>query len=245
MRPNVLSSAAMAEGYFANDETRAERVRDLFDTIAPRYDLINDLQSLWLHRHWKKRLISLAKPGPGQRALDLCCGTGDVALALAVRGVEVTGMDFSQPMLDRATARDEKQSVTFTQGDALNTELPDNHFDIVTIAYGLRNLADFKAGLCEMHRVTKPGGRILILDFGKPTFGLWRWMYFTYLKIAVPLFGKIFCRDAPAYAYIHESLEHYPAQEGVDAGLRELNCRDRAIHKILGGAMTLNTAVKQ
>ena len=113
MRPNVLSSAAMAEGYFANDETRAERVRALFDTIAPRYDFINDLQSLWLHRRWKKRLITLANPTASQRALDLCCGTGDVALALAARGADVTGMDFSQAMLDRASARDKIKSITF------------------------------------------------------------------------------------------------------------------------------------
>jgi len=235
----------MAEGYFANDETRAERVRALFDTIAPRYDFINDLQSLWLHRRWKKRLITLANPTAGQRALDLCCGTGDVALALAARGADVTGMDFSQAMLDRASARDKNKSITFTKGDAMETGLPDNHFDIVTMAYGLRNLADFEAGLREIHRVTKPGGRILVLDFGKPAFTPWHWLYFTYLKIAVPLFGKIFCRDAPAYAYIHESLEHYPAQQGVDKGLRELDCCDCTIHKILGGAMTINIAVKQ
>lgn len=244
MRSNVLSSAAMAEGYFANDATRAERVRDLFDSIAPRYDFINDLQSFWLHRRWKKRLVDLAQPAAGQRALDLCCGTGDVALALAARGVEVTGLDFSQPMLDCAMARDPQKSVTFTQGNALETGLPDDRFDIVTMAYGLRNLAEFNAGLREMHRVTKPGGRILVLDFGKPAFRPWRWLYFTYLKMAVPLFGKIFCRDAPAYAYIHESLEHYPAQTGVEKSLRELGCRDCTVHTILGSAMTINVAVK-
>ena len=92
----------MAEGYFSSKATRAGRVQKLFDTIAPRYDLINDLQSLWLHRHWKKRLVKLADPSEGQRALDLCCGTGDVAFALAQYGAEVIGIDFSQPMLDLA-----------------------------------------------------------------------------------------------------------------------------------------------
>ena len=95
-----------------------------------------------------------------------------------------------------------------------------------------------------MHRVAKPGGRIMVLDFGKPSFAPWRWAYFTYLKWMVPVFGKIFCRDAPAYAYIHESLEHYPAQDGVDQMLRKLGCHNVAIHRILGSAMTINYGVK-
>ena len=235
---------AMAEGYFSSDETRAERVQNLFEVIAPRYDLINDLQSLWLHRYWKRRLVSLSNPSSGQRALDLCCGTGDVAFGLAARGVEVTGMDFSQAMLEHARERNSASEVNFQWGDALNTELPDNHFDIVTIAYGLRNLADFEGGLKEMYRVTKPGGRILILDFGRPAFGPWRWVYSTYLRWMVPVFGRVFCSDAPAYAYIHESLENYPAQDGVEKILRELDCSEVALHRILGSAMTINVGVK-
>ena len=234
----------MAGGYFSNDATRAERVRDLFDAIAPRYDLINDLQSLGLHRHWKKRLVALADARADQRALDLCCGTGDIAFALARSGAEVTGIDFSQPMLDQATARDREKTVTFLQGDALETKQPDNHFDLVTIAYGLRNLASVEAGLAEMRRVAKPGGKILVLDFGQPSNRFLRFWYHGYLKYAVPLFGKTFCRNAPAYAYIHESLENYPAQDGVDKILRELGCEQTEIHRILGSTMTINVAVK-
>lgn len=234
----------MVKGYFADDETRAERVQQLFDTIAPRYDLINNLQSLGLHHHWKRRFVALANPDRSDHALDLCCGTGDVSFALAESGTQVTGLDFSPAMLDHAKARDELNRVDFQRGDALVTGFPDNHFDIVTIAYGLRNLADFEGGLREMHRVTKPGGRIMVLDFGKPSFAPWRWAYFTYLKWMVPVFGKLFCRDAPAYTYIHESLEHYPAQDGVDKTLRKLDCRKVAIHRILGSAMTINYGVK-
>lgn len=167
----------MAEGYFSNDETRAERVRDLFDTIAPRYDFINDLQSLWLHRHWKNRLVALANPRSGQRALDLCCGTGDIAFALADCGADVVALDFSKPMLDQAIRRNRDLTVTFREGDALDTRLPDDHFDCVTIAFGLRNLASFENGLREMYRLTKPGGKMLVLDFGKPGFAPWRWIY--------------------------------------------------------------------
>jgi demethylmenaquinone methyltransferase/2-methoxy-6-polyprenyl-1,4-benzoquinol methylase len=234
----------MAEGYFSKDETRAQRVRDLFDTIAPRYDFINDLQSLGLHRRWKNRLVALAEPAKGQRALDLCCGTGDIALALARRGAEVTGLDFSQPMLDQATARDREKTVTFLPGDALETKQPENHFDLVTIAYGLRNLASVEAGLREMHRVAKPGGKLLVLDFGQPPNRFLRFWYRGYLKYAVPIFGRIFCRNAPAYAYIHESLENYPAQDGVDKILCELGCEQTEIHRILGSTMTINVGVK-
>ena len=211
---------------------------------ASRYDLINDLQSLWLHRHWKKRLVKLAGPAEGQRVLDLCCGTGDVAFTLAQCGADVIGIDFSQPMLNHATARNSELKVTFLHGDALDTKQPANHFDLVTIAYGLRNLASFEDGLREMHRVAKPGGKLLVLDFGKPSFAPWRWFYFSYLKWMVPWFGRIFCRDAPAYAYIHESLENYPAQDGVAKTMRELGCQDIVIHRILGSAMTINVGVK-
>ena len=126
----------------------------------------------------------------------------------------------------------------------LDTKQPDNHFDLVTIAYGLRNLTNFKGGLREMHRVAKPGGKLLVLDFGKPSFAPWRWFYFGYLKWMVPWFGRIFCRDAPAYAYIHESLENYPAQDGVAEMMHELGCQDIVIHRILGSAMTINVGVK-
>jgi demethylmenaquinone methyltransferase / 2-methoxy-6-polyprenyl-1,4-benzoquinol methylase len=240
----VLSSAAMGGGYFTNDTTRAERVRDLFDAIAPRYDLINDLQSLWLHRSWKKRFVALANPRSGQRALDLCCGTGDIAFALARNGADVTGLDFSKPMLDQANRRNCDLTVTFREGDVLETGLPDDHFDCVTIAFGLRNLVSFENGLREMHRLTKPGGKMLVLDFGKPTFAPWRWIYFCYLKWIVPWFGRLICRDAPAYAYIHESLENYPAQAGVEKVMHELGCKEITIHRILGSAMTINVGVK-
>ncbi|MSR43596.1 MAG: bifunctional demethylmenaquinone methyltransferase/2-methoxy-6-polyprenyl-1,4-benzoquinol methylase UbiE [Pedosphaera sp.] len=237
----------MGNAYYAPDATRATKVSALFARIAPRYDLINDLQSFGLHRLWKRRLVRLAAARPGLHALDLCCGTGDVAFALARAGAGVTGLDFSEEML--AMAKQRKPSagtgqVEFLHGDALQTPFPDAHFDVVTISYGLRNLADFTGGLREMHRVTRPGGRLVILDFGKPPNRLWRSLYFGYLRFAVPVFGRIFCGDAAAYAYILESLQHYPAQEGVATALRELGCANVGVTHLLGGAMSLNYAEK-
>jgi demethylmenaquinone methyltransferase / 2-methoxy-6-polyprenyl-1,4-benzoquinol methylase len=240
----------MPESFYAADETRAQRVNDLFATIAPRYDLINDLQSFGLHRAWKRRLIQLAEVRAGTQALDVCCGTGDVAFALANAGAKVTGCDFSEPMLQVARERLRSRSsrgneaLTFLHADALHLPLPPNTFDIVTVAYGLRNLADFRAGLTEMLRVLKPGGKLLILDFGKPDFAPWRAIYFAYLKLFVPLFGKIFCGNSATHAYILESLKKYPAQRGIAAMLTELGCRDVQIENLLGGVMSINTAVK-
>ncbi len=237
----------MGNAYYAPDATRAAKVSALFARIAPRYDLINDLQSFGLHRLWKRRLVRLADARRGLRALDLCCGTGDVAFALARAGAEVTGLDFSQEMLAVAKQRTPSigaGQIAFLHGDALKMPFPDAHFDIITLSYGLRNLADFTGGLAEMHRVTRPGGRFVILDFGKPPNRLWRSLYFGYLRFAVPIFGRFFCGDAAAYAYILESLQHYPAQEGVAAALRGLGCANVRVTNLLGGAMSLNYAEK-
>jgi len=238
----------MGNRFYEAGEGRAERVNDLFAAIAPRYDLINDLQSFGLHRWWKRRLIQFAAVQPGEAALDLCCGTGDVAFALAEAGARVTGMDFSAPMLAVAEARKvkvgEAAGPVFLQGDALRTPFPDAHFDVVTISYGLRNLASVDEGLREMWRVLKPGGRLLVLDFGKPDNAVWRGAYFAYLRFAVPVFGRLFCKNAAAYAYILESLQHYPAQRGVDEKLRALGAANARIVNFLGGVMSINVAEK-
>ena len=234
----------MSNTFFAPGEQRAAKVNDLFATIARRYDLINDLQSLGLHRRWKHRVVELAAAAPGVRALDLCCGTGDLALALARRGAEVTGLDFSAPMLEVANRRKAGANPVFIQGDAMQIPFPDQSFDIVTMGYGLRNLASWEKGLAEMHRVAKPGARIIILEFGKPANPLWRSLYFTHLKCSVPLTGWLFCGNAQAYAYILESLKHYPAQLAVAAKMREMKFNNVRVENCLGGAMAINYAEK-
>jgi len=239
----------MVNKYYQPGDERAKKVGDLFASIAPRYDLINDLQSFGLHRAWKRRLVRLARPLPGERALDLCCGTGDIAFALARSGLDVVGLDFSEPMLAVARARskasrdarpDSPPAPEFIQGDAQQIPFPDNQFDLVTIGYGLRNLASWEAGLMEMKRVAKPGGRLLVLDFGKPENALWRALYFSYLRWMLPIFGKLFCHDWQAYAYIFESLMNYPAQKGVAAKMEKLNLADIRMLNLMGGVMSIN-----
>jgi demethylmenaquinone methyltransferase/2-methoxy-6-polyprenyl-1,4-benzoquinol methylase len=236
--------------YYAPGEARSARVNDLFGRIARRYDLLNDLQSFGLHRHWKRRVVALARVTPGARALDLCCGTGDLAFALAQRGAEVTGLDFSAQMLEVAKNRSGRmkagtrepgsQNPNFIQGDALQLPFAENTFDILTVGYGLRNLASWERGLEEMRRVARPGARVIVLDFGKPANPLWRAAFFGHLKISVPLIGLLFCGNASAYAYILESLKHYPAQVAVAEKMRALNLTRLQVINLVGGAMAIN-----
>jgi demethylmenaquinone methyltransferase/2-methoxy-6-polyprenyl-1,4-benzoquinol methylase len=237
--------------FYAPDERRAAKVNDLFAAIAGRYDLLNDLQSFGLHRLWKRRVVRLARVRPDDRALDLCCGTGDISFALARAGAETTGLDFSEKMLEVAKCRSRKKTPLsafrtpqFIQGDAMAIPFPDNSFDVVTVGYGLRNLADWKRGLDEMNRVAKPGARLVVLDFGKPPNALWRKIYFTHLKCSVPLMGWLFCGNAQAYAYILESLKNWPAQTGVAEKMRELKLSNVRVINLLGGAMAINFGEK-
>ena len=239
----------MSNVYYAPGEQRAAKVNALFARIARRYDLINDLQSFGLHRRWKRQVVALARSTPGTRALDLCCGTGDISFALAKSGAAVTGLDFSPQMLAVAATRQRQlktpvPDLKFIQGDAQQLPFPDHSFDAVTVGYGLRNLTNWPLGLAEMKRVARPGGRIIVLDFGKPANALWRSLYFTHLRLSVPLIGLLFCGDASAYAYILESLRHYPAQLAVAEKMRELQLTNVRVINLLGGAMAINYGEK-
>jgi len=243
--PRASVASLMPNKYYVRGEDRAAKVHDLFAVVASRYDLINDLQSFGLHRLWKRRLIQLAQPGRGDRILDLCCGTGDIAFGLARSGAYVVGLDFSPEMLRVAQRRaNSAAEIHWVRGDALRLPFDDEEFEALTVGYGLRNLANFETAILEMLRVLKHRGRLVILDFGKPENPIWRRIYFAYLGWFVPLFGKVFCGDAATHRYILESLKHYPAQRGVAALMAEMDCeRVRAIN-LMGGVMSINYGEK-
>lgn len=240
----------MSNAYYQPGSARAGKVNELFASIAPRYDRINDLQSFGMHHRWKDRLAALANLKPGNHALDVCCGTGDITERLAARGAKTVGLDFTAEMLEVARERAVKLpahqpgQLTYVQGDAMKLPFADNSFEAVTVGFGLRNLAEWQAGLREMHRVASPGGRLLVLDFGRPDNALWRFLYFSYLRIVVPVYGKLFCDNWSAYAYILESLKAYPAQRGVERAMRELACGDVRVINFFGGAMSINYGTK-
>jgi len=252
----------MGNSFFDPGQQRGPKVNALFDKIAPRYDLINDLQSFGLHRYWKRRLIQLGNLKSGTKALDICCGTADLALAMARAGAEVVGLDFSEHMLGVAQTRAKAQANAtssgvrpgkdpksgsnpiFIRGDAQRIPLAEDSFEIVTIGYGLRNLVSWEIGLEEMLRVTKPGGHLLVLEFGKPGNALWRSTYYCYLRSIVPVLGRVFAGSWSAYAYILESLRHYPGQQGVARKMRELRMNNVRVIDLLGGVMSINCGEK-
>ena len=235
-------------GTESDSTSHTQKVDQLFGSIAVRYDLVNDIQSLGLHQVWKRRVVVLANFKEGETGLDLCCGTGDIAIGLAKRGGALVGMDLNRPMLLQAAIRLAKrgdQCVRLAQADALKLPLRNHSLDLVTIGYGLRNLGSMEDGLREITRVLKPGGRLLILDFGKPANRLLRSAYYLYLAWILPVFGWLCCGNASAYAYILDSLKKYPAQKGVAAKLDLLGYKSVQIIDIMGGTMSIHVAIKQ
>ena len=227
----------MANTYYRFDDQRAAQVHRLFARIARRYDLLNDVMTLGWHRYWKRRLVHLAGPAPV--VLDLCCGTGD--LARRFRG-RVIGVDFTAEMLRIAQAR--QPAGCWLCADALRLPFPDHSFDVVSVGYGLRNLADLPAGLREVYRVLRPGGKLLALDLGKPAAAWWRKLFFAHLRFHLPWLGRWSCGDPDAYAYILASLENYPAQRGVRQLMETVGYQACGYEEFVGGAMAINFGIK-
>jgi demethylmenaquinone methyltransferase/2-methoxy-6-polyprenyl-1,4-benzoquinol methylase len=240
--------------YYDPGLARAEKVNSLFSRIARRYDLVNDLQSLGLHRLWKNSVAKMAVSHTGCQVLDVCCGSGDIAFRMQKLGAQVTAVDFNAPMLEVAEQRsrctDETAGakadvpIQFMRGDAMNLPFLAHSFDSVTIGYGLRNLSDWRAGVREMLRVLKPGGKLVILDCGKPENPILRALFYGYLKTIVPLLGLVFSGDSQAYAYLLVSLQHFPGAKGIAADLKRAGMTDITIKTPGLGAMSLVAARK-
>jgi len=231
--------------YLSYDSERAPRVREMFSRLAWRYDLVNDVMSFGLHRLWKRQTVELALRGARRppRVLDLCCGSGDLSFLAEDRGAgTVVGADFTLPMLAVARRRraTESRRSTFLQADALRLPFADGTFDVITIGYGLRNVADIPAALAEMRRVLAPGGRAAVLDFGKPDHPLAALLYRAYLRTMMPAVGWIFHGDPETYLYIPESLARFPAQRGVEGLMREAGFVDAGYENRLLGTMGIN-----
>ncbi|MEO8432068.1 MAG: bifunctional demethylmenaquinone methyltransferase/2-methoxy-6-polyprenyl-1,4-benzoquinol methylase UbiE [Acidobacteriota bacterium] len=240
----------MTNKYLSYDEKRAPRVREMFSRLAWRYDLVNDVMSFGMHRAWKRRTVRLGFEGlaGARRWLDLCCGTGDMAFLaeqMAGRydpGLRVFGLDFTLPMLAVAARRKTRDArkTAFAQGDALRLPFPDGAFDVITVGYGLRNIAEPEAALVEMRRVLAPGGRCVILDFGKPQNRVASVLYKAFLRTMMPTVGWLFHRDPETYLYIPESLARYPGQVGVRALMEKAGFQNSRFEEKLLGTMGIN-----
>src|SRR5215203_5604946 len=231
-------------------DSKSRYVRGLFSTIADRYDLITVLLSFGLDARWKERLVALSASGPGTRALDLACGTGDIAFTLRRRGAAVVGLDVTHRMLVLASEKRERQreqragGPAFVAGDMMALPFPDNSFDVVTTGYGLRNVPDINGSLDEIRRVLKPGGQLLSLDFDRPEQTLMRVVYLSYLTVVGSALGLVLHRDPDTYRYIPESIRRYPGARALVTLMEQRGFGNASWRRVLGGFMSIHVATK-
>ena len=216
-----------------------DAVRTMFDRIAPVYDAMNHAMTVGLDRRWRRE-TARAAVSPGDRVLDACCGTGDLALAdLHAGGARVTGLDFSERMLERARAK--SSEVEWVQGDAQQLPFEDASFDAATVGFGVRNLDDLERGLAELRRVLKPGGRVAILEITKPS-GLLAPFYRLWFDGFVPLLGKVLPGGA-AYTYLPASVRRFPGPDELAGLLRGAGFEDVRWRTFAGGIVALHIGV--
>ncbi|WP_347331548.1 bifunctional demethylmenaquinone methyltransferase/2-methoxy-6-polyprenyl-1,4-benzoquinol methylase UbiE [Marinimicrobium locisalis] len=232
-------------------EEKAGRVADVFHSVAARYDVMNDLMSGGIHRLWKRFTIELAGVRAGQKVLDIAGGTGDLSYAFARRvGDEglVVLADINESMLnvgrDRLTDRGVAGNLQYTQADAQYLPFPDNTFDCITIAFGLRNVTDKDLALASMLRVLKPGGRLLVLEFSKPDNPLLEKAYDAYSFKLLPFMGKVVANDADSYRYLAESIRMHPDQETLKAMMEKAGFVNTEYHNMTGGVVALHKGIK-
>jgi demethylmenaquinone methyltransferase/2-methoxy-6-polyprenyl-1,4-benzoquinol methylase len=217
-----------------------DAVRDMFDRIAPVYDLMNRVMSLGLDVRWR-RMTARAVVRPDDRVLDVCCGTGDLALADLEAGGNVTGLDFSERMLARA--RRKSDAIEWVRGDATALPFPEDTFDAVTVGFGVRNLADLESGLRELARVLRPGGRLGCLEITRPT-GALRPFFRLWFDGLVPLAGRVL-PGGSAYTYLPASVRRFPGPEDLAAVMERAGFAAIRWKLLGGGIVALHTAAKQ
>ena len=231
-------------------EEKTARVRGVFDSVADNYDLMNDLMSGGLHRLWKRFALAQTGLRPGQCALDVASGTGDLGAGLA-RQVGKQGLavltDINREMLsrgrDRLIDRGLAANVRFVIANAEALPFPDRSFDCVTIGFGLRNVTDKPAALAAMRRVLKPGGRLLVLEFSKPTLEILKPAYDAYSFNVLPRLGGVIAGDAASYRYLAESIRMHPDQGTLAGMMREAGFDDARWHNLAGGVVALHVGV--
>jgi demethylmenaquinone methyltransferase / 2-methoxy-6-polyprenyl-1,4-benzoquinol methylase len=245
-----VSSGTEAESSIPerDSEEFATEVRGMFDRIAGVYDLMNSAMTAGLHHQWRERAVDRAEVGPGSDALDLCTGTGDLALALRRRigpDGRVVGSDFSEPMLELARRKsgDEGLPVEFGWADALELPYGDESFDAVTIGFGARNLADLDTGLSEMARVLRPGGRLVILEITRPQREPLASFYSLWFDRLVPVIGSV-AGDSDAYSYLPNSVRSFPEPQKLAAMIDSAGLAEIRWLLLAGGIIAIHSATK-
>lgn len=234
-----------------NVEEKAGKVADVFHSVASNYDLMNDLMSAGVHRLWKRMTIEMSGVRSGNKVLDIAGGTGDLAAKFSrIVGKDgyVVLADINESMLkvgrDRLMDLGVVDNVKFSQSDAQYLPFPDNTFDVITIAFGLRNVTDKELALKSMLRVLKPGGRLLVLEFSKPGNPVLSKIYDTYSFNILPKLGKLFADDAESYQYLAESIRMHPDQQTLMGMMNDAGFTNTDFHNMTGGVVALHRGVK-
>jgi demethylmenaquinone methyltransferase/2-methoxy-6-polyprenyl-1,4-benzoquinol methylase len=249
--PGSVPKGTQPEGA-ENEQEASRQVRDMFTRIAPRYDLLNHLLSAQMDRWWRARAARELKPileRPDAVALDLCCGTGDLTFALARHAkARILGADFSHTMLVRARGKaadgDVARAIPFVEADGLNLPVADESFDLVTTAFGFRNLANYQDGLREVFRVLKPGGNLAILEFTEPAPGILGDAYRFYTQRVLPKIGGWVSGDKEAYAYLPKSVKRFFRPEELSALMISVGYRPVRYRLMTLGSVALHIAVR-
>lgn len=219
-----------------------DEVAAMFDGVAKRYDLVNDLLSLGRTKAWRKSATSIIEPEPGMKILDLAAGTGSSSEPLAKAGAEVIPADFSEGML--AAGRKARPYLPFTKADALNLPFEDSCFDVVTISFGLRNTADIDKALREMLRVTKPGGRLVVVEFSAPVWRPFRFVYSNYVMRALPFIARITSSNPQAYIYLAQSIRAWPDQAALAQRITDAGWTQVGWTNLTGGVVAVHKGVR-
>jgi len=223
-------------------DKQPREIAAMFDGVAARYDLTNDVLSLGQDRRWRRAVVRAVAPAPGERVLDLAAGTGTSSSPFAAAGARVVPCDFSTGML-REGKRQWPQ-LPFVAGDATRLPFADASFDAVTISFGLRNVHDPDTGLHEMLRVTRPGGRLVVCEFSHPTWAPFRTVYVEYLMRALPALARRLSTSPDAYVYLAESIRAWPSQRGLSAWIAAAGWTDVRWRDLSGGIVSLHHAVR-
>lgn len=226
----------------ANMDKNPEEVAAMFDGVAKRYDLVNDLLSLGRTKAWRRATTKVIDPRPGMKILDLAAGTGSSSEPLAAAGAAVVPADFSEGML--AAGRKARPHLAFTKADALNLPFGDGEFDVATISFGLRNTQNTAKALAQMYRVVKPGGYLVVTEFSSPTFGPFRTIYTNYLMRALPAIARKTSSNPDAYIYLAESIRAWPDQTHLAEQISAAGWVDVTWKNLTGGVVAVHKARK-
>jgi len=227
----------------ANLSKDPDEVAAMFDGVAKRYDLVNDLLSLGRTKAWRKAATKIIAPAPGMQILDLAAGPGSSSEPLHKAGATVFATDFSEGML--AVGRKSRPYLNFSKADALNLPFEDNRFDVVTISYGLRNTVDYPKALAEARRVTKLGGRMVVVEFSHPTWRPFRTIYTEYLMKALPAIARRTSSNPDAYVYLAESIRVWPDQKGLAAAMEKAGWGQISWKNLTGGVVAVHSGIKE